>query len=41
MNIVATAVVATAMITAAILVMVCVSAALSQKDHKETERYIA
>lgn len=41
MSTLGTVVVVTAFITAAILVMVCVSAALSQKDPKESERFIA
>jgi hypothetical protein len=41
MSTIGTIVVATALVTAAILMMVCVSVALSQKNHKETERFIA
>ena len=36
-----TIVVATALVTAAILMMVCVSAALTQKSQTEAERFLA
>jgi hypothetical protein len=41
MSTIGTIVVATALVTAAILMMVCVSAALTQKDQTESERFIA
>lgn len=41
MSTLGTIVVATAVVTAAILVIVCVSAALSHKDQTESERFIA